>query len=315
MKRFLLPHIGSAIWSSLSQLSRTAVSLKLIQPVKLNARVISVGNIQAGGAGKTPLVAKIAREGIERKLKVCILTRGYKSQWEYQGGRILPSDQKVRAELCGDEAALLHDLCPQAWIGVGADRLKSYHGMIQDLNCQFELVILDDGFQNRKIHKDIEILAMTSNPWGSRYFRDFPGTIRFADLVVWTKGKNRPASENQPLVHVEYRLPRYEGSKSIWLITGVGDGDSAYQLAIQSGYPVMKHIQCSDHARYLQKEVNDWLDQAESAGCTIAVTGKDWVKWRDLGVLGVSQSKIIVLEPVLEIVEGKDQWLKTLWGE
>ena len=74
----LLRRLASALWSFGSALARGLASRGiLLKPVRLGVRVISVGNLQAGGAGKTPLVAHIAGEALARGLKVCILCRGY----------------------------------------------------------------------------------------------------------------------------------------------------------------------------------------------------------------------------------------------
>jgi tetraacyldisaccharide 4'-kinase len=120
-----LNFLASLLWSIGSWFARGTA-----KRVVLSARVISVGNIQVGGAGKTPLVAHLARQGIKRGLKVCILCRGYGGAWEADGGVLPPQDSRAArpdGQNCGDEAALLHDLVPQAWIGVGADRAASFN--------------------------------------------------------------------------------------------------------------------------------------------------------------------------------------------
>ena len=314
----------SLIWSSASGILRFLKHRNLLNLKKLDSRVISVGNLQVGGSGKTPLVACIAREAAERGLKVCILCRGYRSQWEKSGGVLFPKEPAVHSQLCGDEAALLHDLCPDAYIGVGADRFLQFQKVLEKAKVRIDLVILDDGFQNWRLHKDLEIIALTAKrPW-EVLFRDFKGALRDADLCVWTKGSSLPAGYfihfekmNKPWVKVNYVLSQSSSSRelqkeSLWLITGIADGASALSLALQSGYSIVNHIVFQDHAHYSKEKMTQLLNDAAQSQCTIVLTGKDWVKWRDFGV---SKDKVIVLEPELIFEKGRHHWLRLLWAE
>ena len=286
-----------------------------VERIQLGPRVISVGNIQAGGAGKTPLVAQIAKEATDRGLKTCILIRGYKSRWESLGGVILPGDTPVNTQDCGDEAALLHDLCPGVFLGVGADRVRQYHRVLEKVSGSLDLVILDDGFQNWRIHKDVEIVALTSVKRSQYLFRDWSRALRAADLLVWTKGDVKPSGysdkNKKSLVRVQYQLTSLNEEGSFWLVTGIADGQSAYQLATRSGYRIERHLALHDHESYDEYSVQKIREQAMAAGCRVALTGKDWVKWRDLGV---SRSEVAVLEPELRFEEGRENWSRILWG-
>src|SRR5262249_46181792 len=147
---------ASSIWSSASWLARSAAHRGLLRSKKLDSRVISVGNLQVGGSGKTPIVGQLAREAAERKLSVCILSRGYRGGWEKSGGLIEPGLPPVDPVAAGDEPALLQMLAPEAWIGVGADRIKQFERARKHFGRGFDLVLLDDGFQHWKIKKDLE---------------------------------------------------------------------------------------------------------------------------------------------------------------
>jgi tetraacyldisaccharide-1-P 4'-kinase len=97
----------------------------------------------------------------------------------------------------------------------------------------------------------------------------------------------------------------------VWLVTGVAQGKSVLELARASGYQVLKHVPFPDHARYIEPVVRGILAGAKQAGAAVAVTGKDWVKWRDLGV---SPDEVRVLEPELAFEEGRELWNQKLWG-
>ncbi|MGK5081836.1 tetraacyldisaccharide 4'-kinase [Bdellovibrionota bacterium FG-1] len=313
----MLKGLVSAIWSSVSAGMRWAIRHGWVKQAQLPVRVISVGNIQAGGAGKTPLVAEIARQAEARGLKVCILSRGYGGEWERSGGVILPRDGQAdlpRASQCGDEPALLHDLVPGAVIGVGADRIRQFE-QVQAKWGQPDLVLLDDGFQHWKIKKDLEIVAVTSAKRTEVFFRDWSSALRDADLLVWTKGETRPKTrpEGGEQVRVRYRIgPPSSRQEQFWLVTGVADGPSVEVLVRAAGFNLIRHISFPDHARYAKIEVKAIIDAAERAGARVLVTGKDWVKWRDL-LEAPTSLRVQVLEPELEWLEGRDAWNHQLW--
>jgi tetraacyldisaccharide 4'-kinase len=280
-----------------------------------------VGNIQAGGAGKTPLVAAIAREAAERGITACILCRGYGGEWERSGGVLHPGTPAPEARICGDEAALLHDLAPLAVIGVGADRVAQWERTVSAVRArglEIGLVILDDGFQHWKIKKDVEVVALTSFGPGEVAFRDSRRALEKADLLVWTKGERRPPMpEAKPWTRVRYRLaPPRADQRGIWLVTGVADGKSVEELVRLSGYQVDRHISFPDHARYAEVMVQELVKNARRAGVGIAVTGKDWVKWREIAGVreGVGPGLVMALEPELEWQEGREKWNRALWG-
>lgn len=110
---------------------------------KVDARVISIGNITWGGTGKTPLVAMLSRSLMESGKKVVILTRGY--------GK--------------DEVEELQKKVPGVPILVGRDRIKSAREAVK--KHQAEFLILDDGFQHIRLHRDIDVVNINATqPFG-----------------------------------------------------------------------------------------------------------------------------------------------------
>lgn len=301
-----------------SGLVRGLVKTGVLYQVRLpGVRVISVGNIQAGGTGKTPLVAQIAREAALRGIKVAILCRGYASRWESQGGTLSPGEPTPSVSLCGDEPALLHELAPNAFIGVGADRTRAFQKVVAVMGIQPDWVILDDGFQHWKLWRHLDIVALTSTRWGGGFFRDWPWTLRNADLLVWTKGSRAPKSWGTPMVRVRYSLVPQSNrdsescKNSLCLVTGVGDAAEVKRTVEAAGYEVAEHRVFPDHASYDPIWVQKFVSDSRNAGRLVGVTGKDWVKWREAGV---SRDDVIVLEPELVFETGRALWEKALWG-
>jgi tetraacyldisaccharide 4'-kinase len=313
----LINSLASLAWSSVNRVAREASRLGYPPKTILEPRVISVGNLQAGGTGKTPLTSLICKEAHEQGLRVCILIRGYRGRWENSGGVIAPGQGKVSADECGDEAALLHSRNPEAWIGVGADRAASYV-RVQEASerAKFDLIVLDDGFQNFSIHKDLDIVALTSSTSAEAVFRDSHSQLQHAGLVVWTKGHEQPDFLGRPACRVIYEIPaaaadRPESDKNVWLVTGVADADQVKATTERAGYRVLRHIAFADHQVYRGKETHALMDGARMGGARLALTGKDWVKWEPFGI---ERSSVIVLEPELRFVSGRDVWEKVVWG-
>src|SRR5262249_43603746 len=110
--------------------------------------VISVGNLTVGGTGKTPCVEYVARYYRERNLRVAILSRGYGS-----------SDGP------NDEARVLEENLPDVPHLQGADRVALAEIAVEELDS--ELLILDDGFQHRRLARDLDmVLIDATQPWG-----------------------------------------------------------------------------------------------------------------------------------------------------
>ena len=318
----LLLSFLSAIWSTVNICIRALVRWDWLKAKRLPVRVVSVGNLQVGGAGKTPLVALIAQEAKERGFCVCILSRGYGGAWESRGGVISPGAEVAHPTLCGDEPALLHELAPEAWIGVGRDRFRQFEAVCSQAGVSIDLVILDDGFQHWKLHKDLEVLALTSQRRTQRLFREWDWAARFADLRVWTKGEIPPRAslnghpeKSDSEVRIRMRPRVWSGEflaqGALWLVTGLADGPEACRSVEAAGFRVVRHLNFPDHARYSAPIVKQIIEDARANSAVVAITGKDGVKWRELGF---DLTRLVIFEPEIDFLEGREAWLKKLWA-
>jgi tetraacyldisaccharide 4'-kinase len=318
----LLNITASFAWSAASAASRVLTPL-VRPPFQAGVRVISVGNIQAGGSGKTPLTAEIARQGVARGLSVCILLRGYGSEWERSGGVIAPSSAvnstamapAIATAFCGDEAALLHDLVPQAWIGVGANRvegLRSVRALAEKIDAKIDLIVLDDGFQNHQLKKDLEIVALTPATRGQKPFRDFDSALKHADLVILTKGENHALHSDRPTARAQFKIREAPSQAPVLLVTAVADGEQVERSVKAAGYRVARHRRFADHAFYGRATVESLVMEAKTEGLQLAMTGKDWVKWKEIS----ADSSVWVLEPQVVLdSESETVWNRIIWFE
>ncbi|HEX3020092.1 MAG TPA: tetraacyldisaccharide 4'-kinase [Chitinispirillaceae bacterium] len=119
--------------------------------------VISIGGIRAGGTGKTPLSMHIAQYLISQDLNVALLSRGYKRA--HKEDRIVLPFEKADWELIGDEPAMLHNNIPQSFLAVSSNRVRSAQ-KLEQLAPSNTVFLLDDGFQHRKIKRDMDIVCL-----------------------------------------------------------------------------------------------------------------------------------------------------------
>jgi len=141
-----------------------------------DAVVISVGNITAGGTGKTPLVIWICDLLHSRGVQTAILTRGY----------------KARKDNTSDEPAILAENCPHAKHIINPDRVTGARKAVSSFGA--EVVVLDDGFQHRRLHRDVNIVTIdATRPFGfgrllpRGLLREPPGQVRRAHAAVLTR--------------------------------------------------------------------------------------------------------------------------------
>lgn len=161
--------------------------------------VISVGNIVAGGAGKTPVTLMIA-EAFYQDYPLAILARGYRSQAEKLSSPVIVSrghGPTHPASYTGDEAYLMAENLPRSTVIVGRNRRESSYIAAK---MGAKLILLDDGMQHRRVQRDKEVVVMDLNdPWGLGYslprglLRESKSGLKRADLIVVNHGGDQKA--------------------------------------------------------------------------------------------------------------------------
>ncbi len=158
----------------------------LIRACDFKVPVVSVGNLSVGGSGKSSLVIYLARE-LSKDFRVCILSRGYGrktrgtfllSRW----GELAGSWQEG-----GDEPYMMARLLKGVSVVVDENRCRGADFAIRELEP--EVILLDDGFQHRRIHRDLNILLLRKRDLEDRLLpfgrlREPLGEIKRADVIV-----------------------------------------------------------------------------------------------------------------------------------
>jgi tetraacyldisaccharide 4'-kinase len=160
----------------------------------LSVPVISVGNLIAGGTGKTPTIVWLARELLAVGLQPAVLTRGYGGALEKEG-QVLTTDDlaTVNPTVTGDEPFLLAKLLPETVIAIGRDR---YQMGLKALAAYptIDLFLLDDGFQYLGLKRQLDIVLLDAEaPFANRrllprgLLREPPEALKRAQVVLLTR--------------------------------------------------------------------------------------------------------------------------------
>lgn len=134
----------------------------ILKQIKINAKVISVGNITTGGVGKTPLVAQLAKYYLNKDEKVAIISRGYGGKLSNKKVNLISDGVNIyyKANESGDEAYWHAVNNPLSCVLTCKDRVKAAKYAVDSLGCT--VIILDDGFQHRHIARDLDIVLIDS---------------------------------------------------------------------------------------------------------------------------------------------------------
>ena len=278
-------------WQSNSILSRilmplgwlygkiTQLRLQLKKSPRANIPVICVGNITAGGTGKTPVSISIAKMLETAMYHPFFVTRGYGGKLQ----NVMVNNKKHSAHDVGDEPLLLS---AQAPVIVNADRYKGAK-MAEEQGA--DVVIMDDGFQNPSLHKDLSFLVFDGH-YGIGNGKIIPaGPLRetFADgvkradaLIILGKDKHNLAQRCELPVffgHTEATQTNLD-NQDVVAFAGIGHPQKFYHTLKQQGFNVVKTIDFPDHHFYSSEELDNIVKQAKSLNAQIYTTSKDFVK-------------------------------------
>jgi tetraacyldisaccharide 4'-kinase len=170
-------YVPGLLYESLVRVRNGLYDAGVLPQRHLPGPVLSVGNITMGGSGKTPLVLYLAQVLTQRGFQPAILTRGYKRA-QGQETRILAPGEGVSsaARVLGDEPAVMRRHFSSAWMGISNNRFRA--GSIISQKLRQAVFILDDGFQHRKLYRDLDIVILDRSQ-ALQSNRVFPrGTLR-----------------------------------------------------------------------------------------------------------------------------------------
>ncbi len=290
--RFLLRG-PAAVYSGIIRFRNFLYSTGLLKSHRVQAVVISVGNITVGGTGKTPLVIWLCKYLKEKNIRCAILTRGYKTK---------------KNESC-DEPAVLARSCHDTAVAVNADRLAGAKEAIRKAGA--EVLIMDDGFQHRRLKRDLDIVTIDSTePFG--YGRMLPAGLLREPLAGMKRASAAiitrcTLAEESKLAEIEIKLLEINpniiiartthepisargaddveigieelGKKTVFAFCGIGNPEAFFGTLANLKLNIAGTKVYDDHYRYTSDDIRDIYEEARYNDAEIILTTqKDWTK-------------------------------------
>ena len=253
--------------------------------------VICVGNLTMGGAGKTPtaraILSLIAEHG--KFATPCFLMRGYGGNVK---GPLEVDPTQHTAWDVGDEALMQAQHAP---VIVSSDR---YQGAMLAKNCGYDLIVMDDGFQNPKLKKDLSFIVVDGGfsfgnnccfPSGPLREPVAIGAKRANAAIVINRDEHTDVSALGSLkqfnakISLKDKIP--EGDKrKVVAFAGISRPEKFFNTLEQHGYNLYAHYSFPDHHIFTHGELKTIEDRAKNANVSIITTEKDWIRlsetWR-----------------------------------
>ncbi len=257
------------------------IRVLLAFPAKINAKVICIGNITVGGAGKTPFCISLGKSLIKKGKKVAFISRGYRGSLSSCKKAIKVSKKHSYLEV-GDEPLLLAEIAPTY---ICPDRFKAAKLAVAD---GANTIIMDDGLQNYSLEQDEKILLVDSN-YGLGNNLPLPvGPLRetmnhaFNRVTnVYVLGDKIPSNlkKYKPL-HCRYIVDNansYKGKKYVTMC-GIANPDK-FQATVKSlKIKTAKSFCFPDHFKYSTAALAKVIESATDNKCKVLTTSKDFVK-------------------------------------
>ena len=308
---------ASFLYRPTSSLMRVS---ELRRKKKLPCVVISVGNITWGGTGKTPLIALLIKEILKKGKKVAVLMRGY--------GR--------------DEHLLLQTKFPMVDVVCGKNRYKNGLTYLADKHA--DVFLLDDGFQQWGLHRDLDIITINClNPWGNGFLlprgslREPLASLKRAGIVVLTNAhfvsdehkksikqkiapyvpvENIVESIHQPYCFFRADTPRehvaletLRGEK-VLIFSGIGSSASFKKTVEKIGMSIVEHIVFEDHHQYTYNDCEHIKKKcALDPSVSIITTEKDLMRNH---VLLTKEINPYILKVHMELQDNYDTFIHRL---
>ena len=269
---------------------------KISNEKKFNLPVLCIGNIYIGGTGKTPLSILIAKELQKIEKKPVIIKKFYDEH--------------------NDEHLLIKKN------NIPLITKKNRKDAILSADNKFDLVILDDGFQDFKIKKNMSVLCFHGNQligngrlFPSGPLRESLNALQRAEMVL-INGKKNVNFENKlyginqklKIFYSRYNLiniQKYK-DKNILAFAGIGNADNFFDLLRSNNLKVKHSISFPDHYNFKKDEIIKIVEKAKNTDCTILTTEKDFLRIEKYNFSEINSCPV-----ELEILE-KEKFIKSI---
>lgn len=268
------------LWRGVNRLRRALYRRRVFKGKRLPRPVVSVGNLAAGGAGKTPAVITIARYLDKRGFRVAVLTRGYGRKGN-EAGLVTSLD----AARFGDEPVLIKSKLKNVDVIIGWKRHDNALQFLSQNDC--DLFVLDDGFQHLQLARDVDVVIDTAGC----VMREGRSALKDADFVI---------QRNLRIV-----VPEGLMSKPLFAFAGLANNDQFFDSLRNLGLNITGTMSFRDHHRYTAADLA--AIKASAGAATIVTTEKDTVKIDDRDIIPIAAEMIVepeILEAIAERISG-----------
>ena len=273
--------------------------------IKFNCPVICIGNIYLGGTGKTPLSILLGNELKKMGKNPALVRKYYKTH----------SDE--------------HRLIKKKFNALILNKDRSF-GITEAMKNNFDSVILDDGFQDYKIRKDLNIICFNQNQligngfvFPSGPLREKLTALKSAQIIFINGEKNIDferkilnVNKNLEFFYAKYKpinLDEFQG-KQLFALAGIGNPDNFFEILLKNNLQIKKKLIFPDHYQFTKNEMLNIVKDAKNNNAQIIMTEKDYYKiidfnLQELKYLKVSleiREKIKLLEILTELYDKKN---------
>jgi tetraacyldisaccharide 4'-kinase len=335
--------ILSILYNGIIGLRNHLYNIGLLNIKKLRCKVISVGNITVGGTGKTPMVIMLARLLQEKGYKPVILSRGYGGKGK-QAINVVSDGKNIFTGpvTAGDEPLLIAQSLDGVPVVTGAERYLTGAYAVEQFDVN--VVILDDAFQHRALHRDVDVVLLDRNrPFGNYYLlpagtlREPLKALKRSDVVVLTGMEATEMESSQRSLVERYagHAPVFEGyrraknlikadtgdtrpldhlcGKKICAFAGIAEPEYFKTMITLLSGRAAAFIPFPDHHVYTTEDIEKITNTSQKCSAQlILTTEKDAIKLIDFGEFC---RNIYILTIEMSISPFQDTFLKTIQGK
>ena len=285
-------------------------TVKFLKKLHSNIPIISVGNIQMGGTGKTPFVVALCENLIDKNINPVIITRGYKRNTKDQ--IIFKNISEYNVQDVGDEPYLQKLKLPNVRIIIDYNKRRAVEkaNTLDSVDC----IILDDGFQSMYLKKQIEIVLI-SNWYKEKTLKVFPlgnlreslSSLKRADYIYTTKGKNNYKlfdNYKSKALKIEYKIITPNGNRldsnsvlqkkdynKIYALCGIANPEHFFEILHNIDLRCDKYIKLPNHFNS-----NYHLSTLEDNNSILYIT-----TYKDYFKLDLKKSPVLILDMYVNI--------------
>jgi tetraacyldisaccharide 4'-kinase len=333
--------IVSVMYGGLVRFRARLYEKGLLPSKALPCRVVSIGNLIAGGTGKTPMTIMVAQRIRDLGYRVVVVSRGYRGRMESAGGIVSDGATIFKSpDDAGDEPYLMARILKGIPVVVGKDRYAA--GLLAVRRFNPDVIVLDDAFQHLRLKRDLDLVLLDSRlPLANGHLlprgllREPVAALRRAHAVIFTRSNPalRPSipdalAGRRPVFHTMHvpviRNTRQAGGalvtetmdiaclkgKKTVAFAGLADNAQFFDSLERAGCNLVGQFSFADHHRYRRDELDRIAEAARTTGADVIATPfKDFVKIENDNPWPV---KLVAVDVNLQLTHAEDSYLSML---